>query len=104
MVETMMGRDCPPTCSTLRQVHAEAQQHHRQLQNLLGGVGDAGLGGLLVLPEQGDDHADQDGEHRAAHHLKPLPQQPGGHGDHQADQDAQGVLSDKFHSTIPFSL
>ena len=35
---------------------------------------------------------------------KPLPQQPGGHGDHQADQDAQGVLSDKFHDTIPFSL
>ena len=59
-------------------------------------------GGPLVLPEEGNDHADQNGEHRAAHHLKPLPQQPGGHGDHQAGQDSQGILSDKFHDMRSF--
>ena len=47
------------------------------------------FGTSLILPEQGDHHADEDGEHRAAHHLEPLAQQPGRHGDHQADQDAQ---------------
>ena len=62
------------------------------------------LGGPLVLPEEGDDHADQDGEHRAAHHLEPLSQQPGGHGDHQADQDARAFFLTNSMICVPFSL
>lgn len=46
------------------QVHAEAEQDDGVLQYLFRHEGDAGLRRALVVPEQSNDHAGEDAEHR----------------------------------------
>ena len=87
------------------QVHAEAEQDDGVLQHLFRHERDAGLRRALVVPEQRDDHAGEDAEHRAADDRKPLPEQPAGHGHDEAHEDAFPVFLNEVHSgsRIPFS-
>lgn len=87
------------------QVHAEAEQDDGVLQHLFRHERDAGLRRRLVAPEQGEDHAGEDAEHRTADDRKPLPEQPAGHGHDEAHEDAFPVFLNEVHSgsRIPFS-
>lgn len=84
------------------QVHAEAEQDDGVLQYLFRHEGDAGLRRGLVVPEQSDDHAGEDAEHRAADDREPLPEQPAGHGHDEADEDAFPVFLNEVHSGVCF--
>lgn len=84
------------------QVHAETEQDDGVLQHLFRHERDAGLRRALVVPEQGDDHAGEDAEHRAADDRKPLPEQPAGHGHDEAHEDAFPVFLNEVHSGVCF--
>lgn len=58
------------------QIQPEAQQHHGGLQDLLGGKADARLTDGPRRPQQGNDHAQEDGENRPADDRHQLAQQP----------------------------
>ena len=86
----------------LGEVEAEAQQDDRPLKHLLGRELDAGgkRVALLGRHQQGEHHADEDGEDRAPNDLEPLAQKPCRHGDGQRKQHASPHLSkvlDEFH-------
>lgn len=83
------------------QVHAEAQQHYRRLQDVLGGEFNSLLRFSLVLPEQGDDHAQQDCDYRASHHRKLFPDEPCRQCQQEADRKARGFF---FNRVTHFTL
>lgn len=66
----------------LGEVQPEAQQDDGVLQHLFRCEADAVLhdAACRLLPPKGDDHADEDGEHRAAHHGQRLAEKPAGKG------------------------
>jgi len=86
------------------QVEAEAQQDHRVLQDLLRRVLDARRGRLhhvgAVAKHQAERHADEDGEHRAAHHGQRLAEKPAGKGDGRAQADAGGHVLHVRHDDL----
>ena len=73
----------------LGEVQSETEQDDGVLQHLLRGEGDAVLHNTAgrLLPPKGDDHADEDGEHRTAHHGQRLAEKPAGDGDGGAQAD-----------------
>lgn len=86
----------------LGEVQPEAQEDDRVLQHLLRREGDAVLHGAArgLLPPKGDDHADEDGEHRAAHHGQRLAEKPAGDGDGGAQTDAGGHVLHVRHDEL----
>lgn len=81
----------------LGEVEPEPQQDDRILQYLFGGKGDARPERGLVLEDQRCQHAQQNGEHRPAHHRESAAQQPAGDGQRQAQQQARQRLFDRIH-------
>ena len=101
MVETMIGSDCAPTFAISGQVKTEAEQDNRVLQHLFRCKTDARLHLGLVLPEQREHHADQDGEYRSADNRHRLSQQPRRNRNAQAQQQSGTVFLDKIHCFTP---
>ena len=83
----------------LREVQPEAQQHDGSLQHLLAAERDAGLHAAArgLLPEHGDSHAGQDGEHGRADDGEPLSDEPARQCEGEAYGQAGYVLQGVGH-------
>ena len=82
MVETIMGRNSAPTWA-VSQVQSESEQDDRVLQEFFWKADTVGCT-PLIMPEQRDDHAEQDGKDRAADDREGLTGQPAGNREEQA--------------------
>ena len=93
------GQRHHPHLGDLGEVQPEAQQHDGGLQHLLAGERDARLRGAArgLLPEHGDGHTCQDGEHGPADDGERLADEPARQGDGQAYGQAGEVLHDGAH-------
>ena len=68
------------------QVQSESEQDDRVLQDFFGGKADTVGRTPLIMPEQRDDHAEQDGKDRAADDREGLTGQPAGNREEQAER------------------
>ena len=86
----------------LGEVLPEAQQDDGVLQHLFRCEADAVLhdAARLLLPPKGDDHADEEGDHRAALHGQRLAEKPAGKGDGRAQADAGGHVLHVRHDAL----
>ena len=94
-------RLCADLCN-LGQVKTEAEQDDCVLQHLFRREADTWLHLGLVLPEQREHHADQDGEHRSADNRHRLSQQPRRNRNAQAQQQSSAVFLNEIHYFTPF--